>query len=313
MGRSAFAFASVFLTCYCLMPGDAIAQSANDRPTSRPRVVLGREVAHWTGLPIWGDEAREKGFDMPLPLGISGTFYTDKQEFRAESLKLGLIGGGLVDVGSVIQVTNVKVEQTAWTARLDAWVLPFLSVYGIAGYVTGEADIGLGIPTIPLVGVPLAEFNLNLQFDGPIVGVGTTLAGGFMPIKGRSTILFASADLNFTKTFLDFDKLGVSLDTGVGTVVFSTRLGVRDRILRDSSLGDLHVSVWGGAMYQGVQRVLSGRVETLGLAFRLDPEARAPWNAVFGGRMEIGENIDVMVEAGIGGRRALLLSATFRF
>jgi hypothetical protein len=100
---------------------------------------------------------------------------------------------------------------------------------------------------------------------------------------------------------------------GIDVMVFSTRLGVRERILKNTSLGDLHVSLWGGGMYQGVQEVMAGSVSSLDLNFRANVEAVNPWSTLVGGRLEIGKNAVLTVEAGLGDRKSLMLEVAFRF
>ncbi|MBN1345371.1 MAG: hypothetical protein JXQ73_21945 [Phycisphaerae bacterium] len=306
MGRPALVFASVLLTLCCLPSGEVLAQSFKDRPTSRPAVVSGQDVGHWTRLPLLGDEARDHGFELPLPLGISGNLYKEKQDFEVVDLKVGLFGHTSAEIDKLIAVGDARTEQIVWNTRFDTWILPFLNLYGILGYADGGVDVGLG----PL-GIPI--YDLSLKYSGPTLGGGGTLAGGFRPFEGRSTIVFGQADLNFTKTFLCFDKLGVSPDAGIDTLVFCSRLGVRERVGRNASLGDLYVSLWGGAMYQNVQSIIPGRAEALGLDFCVEQQARDPWNAIFGGRFEVGKNLDFVVEVGVGGRQSLMLGATFRF
>jgi len=299
----------VFLTLGWLMSGEAIAESAGSQPTFELELVPGKEVSHWSGLPVWGEkEARERGFELPPPLGVSGNVYSAKHNFDIPETKLGGPRGPLLDVGSLVRVTNVKIAETAWTSRFDAWVLPFLNLYAIAGYVDGTADIGVRPAMLPIG----PKLDIHLEYEGPTVGLGGTLAAGFNPIKDRPTIVFGLADLNFTQTFLDFKRLVASLDA-VDVVVFSMRLGVRERILQNSSLGDVYVSLWGGAMYQGVQEIMTGRLEILDLDYRAKVEAVNPWNTIVGGRLEIGENIYLTVEVGIGDRESLMLEASFRF
>ncbi len=220
-------------------------------------------------------------------------------------MKVGF-GDGLLKIDNLIVASDVKTKQTVWNVRSDVWLLPFLNVYGILGYMDGRAEIELG----PL-GVPL--YDLDLRYEGPTFGGGCTLAGGFRPFEGRHTILFGQVDLNHTKTFLNFNKLGITMDAGIDTTVFSIRLGLRDKMATDSSRGNSHLSLWGGVMWQDLQSVLPGRIDTLGLDFKVEPEARDPWNLIIGGRLEIAKNFDLMVEAGLLGRRSLLLTMAFRF
>lgn len=270
-------------------------------------------MAHWSGLPLWGQkEACEHGFDLPLPLGLSGNVYSGKQDFGIRQLKLGGSGPGLVDVGDLIHVTNVKTEQIARTARLDAWVLPFLSLYAIAGDVDGQADITVRPAMLPILRSRGPKLNIKLEYEGPTLGLGGTLAGGFRPIQDRPTIVFGLADLNFTKTMLDFKNLVSSLNT-VDVMVFSMRLGVREPILRNLPIGDVHVSLWGGGMYQGVQENMAGGLGVLDLNFLAKVKAFNPWNTIVGGRLEIGKNIVFTLEVGMGDRQSMMLETTFRF
>ncbi len=294
------------------MAGEATTKPVDDELPAGLELVPGSEVAHWSGLPIWGaKEAREAGYELPLPLCLSGNVFSAKQNFGVPKVTIGGPGGGLLNIGSLVQVSNVKVTETAWTARFEGWVLPFLSLYGIAGYVDGRADIALG-PSMPIVRRFTPTYDLRLNFDGPTLGLGATVAGGFRPFKDRATILFGLTDVNITRTFIDFKDVVASLDA-VDVWVFSTRLGVRERILRTSPVGEVHLSVWGGAMYQGVQRDMSGRLGILPLNFHASVEADNPWNGIVGGRLELGKHAGLMIEAGIGDRRSFMAEVEIRF
>ncbi len=270
-------------------------------------------MAHWSGMPIWGaKEAREHGFELPPPLGVSANIFSESANFRVPKLTIGGHGGGLLDIDNLVRVTHVKVEETAWTSRLDSWVLPFLDLYAIGGYVNGRGDVDLRPGMFPILRSHGPKYDLKLEYQGPTVGLGGTLAAGFRPVKERPTIVFGLADLNFTRTFLDFKHVVTSLP-GVDVMVFSTRLGVRERILTNPALGDLHVSLWGGCMYQGVQEIMAGSVQNVGLNFRANVEAVNPWNTLIGGRLEIGKHAVLTIEAGLGDRKSLMLEAAFRF
>ncbi len=75
----------------------------------------------------------------------------------------------------------------------------------------------------------------------------------------------------------------------------------------------MHVSVWGGIMFQDVQEVMTGRLGILDLDFRARVKAVNPWNTLIGGRLEIGKNFDVMAEFGVGDRQSILVGITIRF
>ena len=88
-------------------------------------------------------------------------------------------------------------------------------------------------------------------------------------------------------------------------------MGRSDRI--ETPHGDVHASLWGGATWQGVQKVMTGSLGILDLDFRAKVGAVNPWNANVGGRVEFGKNFDVMIDVGVGHRKSLMLSATYRF
>lgn len=262
-------------------------------------------------MPIWGKaEAENLGFKLPLPIGLSGTYYAQDESFRMPELKLGGHGGRLLDAGSLVRVPDIKIAEHAELARLDAWVLPFLNLYAIAGYVEGNANIAIEPAVFPPQCSP--KFNLRLSYEGPTVGLGGTLAMGFKPFKARPTIVFGLADLNVTETFLDFRRPVTSLEP-VTVAVLNVRGGVRDRVLHTSCLGDVYMSLWGGAMWEGVQQVMSGSVSILDLDFQGKVNAVNPWNTIVGGSLELGEHISATLDVGFGERKSLMLSATFRF
>lgn len=284
-------------------------QGVSDPWPSDPKLVPGKDIAHWSGLPIWHEAAHARGYELPLPLGVTANAFAARHNFAVPRVTLGGAGGGLLDVGPLVRVKNADITETAWTARFDTWVFPFLNVYALAGYVDGRAVIELRPTLLP---VAPAKFDIDLKFEGPTVGVGGTLAAGFKPIAGRDTIVFGLADLNVTRTFLDFNRVVAALDP-VDVVVFSPRLGLRERILEHSPFGPVHASVWGGAMYQDVQELMTGRLSVLDVDFRANVSAVNPWSTIIGGRVELGENTVFTVEVGLGDRRSLMFECALRF
>jgi hypothetical protein len=310
------------------LSGLAPAQAGPPLPSSQPspglQIVPGRDVPglpsgkttpletpHWSGLPIWGKaEAEKLGFKLPLPIGLSGTYFAEKEGFRMPELKLGSHGGRLFDAGGLVRVPNIKIAESAKLLRLDAWVLPFLDVYALVGDVIGSANIAIEPAFFPRKSSP--RFNLRLDYEGPTAGVGGTLAAGFKPFKDRPTIIFGLADLNFTETFLDFEHVVTSLDP-VAVTVLNARGGVRDRILHMPSVGDVYMSLWGGIMWEGVQEIMSGSVSILDLDFAGKVKSLNAWNPIVGAGLEIGKHVSMMVDVGFGERKSLMLSATVRF
>lgn len=299
------------LTLPGLVPAQAGPPSSSSQPSSDLQIVPGKDVPHWSGLPIWGKaEAEKYGFELPLPIGLSATYYAQKEGFRMPELKLGSHGGRLLDVGGLIRVPDIKISENAKLLRLDGWVLPFLDVYALVGDVSGSADIAIAPAFFPPKSSP--KFNLRLDYEGPTIGLGSTLAAGFKPFKDRPTIVFGLADLNFTETFLDFEHVVTSLEP-VAVTVLNARGGVRDRILKAPGVGDVYGSLWGGIMWEGVQEVMSGSVSILDLDFEGKVKSLNAWNPVVGAGLEIGKHVSAMIDVGFGERKSLMLSATIRF
>ncbi len=300
--------AVAFVVLWAIAPAAAAVHEA-----ASPDFVEGKVVAHWSGLPIWGVEAKERGFEIPEPFGISANFYWDKQPFAVESVKVGTLSGSLVGVPSFVSVSDADTEQFSFTTRYDVWVFPFLNVYGILGYADGRADIKVSIPAVPLIGFPGRNLDVTLDYDGLVYGGGMTLAGGFAPFEGRDTIIFAVADGNYTFTDLEFKTAGIETDTVIETFVFGARLGVRDVLLEESAVGKIHGAVWVGAMYQDVSEELAGRIPASNFRFVIEQQSTEPWNVVVGARLEIGKNFEFMIEGGFGQRESVLVGGTFRF
>jgi hypothetical protein len=273
--------------------------------------VQGKDVAHWTGLPIGRADAIGRGFDLPLPLGVNFEYYYEDQPFEITSIKVGPIGGPKMEVLGFIQAGDAETKKSNYSARIDAWILPFLNVYGIVGYNDGKVEIDLVIPPVPPLGFSSDQFNL--EYDGLVYGGGMTLAGGFKPTADRNTVIFGVADLNYTITDLNFTTSGVDTDSELYTFVFTARIGVRDLLIEDSSFGPVHGSIWVGTMFQKVDESLVGQFPALDLSFAIQQEIKQPWNFVFGGRVELGNHFELMFEAGLGERQSILVGAVVRF
>jgi hypothetical protein len=294
------------------MTKKAGAPSPSSQPATAPEIVPGKEVPHWSGLPIWGQTECEKlGIDGPLPIGLSVLYFAEKESFYMPNLKLGWRGLGMFNAGGLVRVPDIKISENAKLLRLDAWTLPFLNLYGVVGDVSGHANVDIEPAFIPHKCSP--KYDLRLDYEGPTVGLGGTLAGGFKPSKSRqTTTLFGLADFNVSETFLDFKRVVTSLDP-VTVAVLNLRGGVRDRILHTSSLGDVYLSVWGGAMWEDVQRIMPGSVSILDLDFQGTVKSANQWNPIVGAGLEIGKHVNLMLDVGFGERKSVMLAATFRF
>ena len=134
------------------------------------------------------------------------------------------------------------------------------------------------------------------------------MAGGFKVSDWRGLTLFAVADANYTVTDLDFTDKRLFTDTKATAFVFSARVGLRARVSET-----LHAALWVGTMFQDVSEALVGRSADQSFAFLVVQGPVAPWNALIGGRVEVGRHLDMMVEGGLGTRTSIMGGLTFRF
>lgn len=258
-------------------------------------------ICLWTGslalaetgrvLPLWSSMAGDR--EMPLPFGVSAIVYGQDHGYDLTRLSASSAVDprveqmvGLVDISS-IRVDN-KVVQMGLKA--DAWLLPFLNVYGLVGYIEGDTRVRFGtLP--PEVGVLLPE-RIDYDYSGVVYGAGGTLVWGMGP---------AFAALNSVMTWTDLkDRASVE------AVVVRPMIGLRHR----------HVSLWTGAMYQGVEEKQTGRftVPMLGAVdYDLRMEEKEAWNWLIGASYAFSREWSVEVEVGLGERKQAQAMLSYRF
>ena len=102
-------------------------------------------------LPIGIDRIPEEyREDMPLPFGIGLNYFTSNERYKFNSASVS-VGGQPIPPQAMI-LDSLKVVQYSTTLRADAWVLPFLNLYGTQSWFNGKTTdiraqlIGVQIP-----------------------------------------------------------------------------------------------------------------------------------------------------------------------
>lgn len=261
-------------------------------------------------LPIWGEQARERGFELPLPFGIGANYTYMDQGIRIRNLKVG-VGNPNIEIKG-LDFNDARTHDSAVTARLDMWLLPFVNLYGLFGSINGQAEFDLDIsqitgilPGLPPVFEPNKTINLNIDYNGFTFGGGITLAGGYENF-------FASLDTNYTYSTVDI------VDGRIDTITVSPRLGL---LVNPPEIKGAF-ALWFGAMYMHYKQTvtddvnlqeLDPRLPPVKLAFKLDIENDNPWCFLFGGQWEITKRLQIMAEGGALGRGQVVTGITFRF
>jgi hypothetical protein len=289
-------------------------------------------------FPILGKKASKAGYDLPFAYGISGIFFTQRQEISIDQTLIGFNGSELVDVSNFIRFGPTIATTNAYTVRPDLWVLPFLNVYGILGGGTTQTDVNLTSPV---------EFQTSQKFAVSSFGLGATLTGAFGPI-------WVAWDNNY-----NFADVEVVVEP-VPAFNSSLRLG---HTVPSVANPQRNLSVWVGAFYQSIQNDTQGSVsveeifpgfgdgnvigrlsewaETLppaqrvvvqqiigkleevasgidpgeaNIDYRLEKRVTAPFNMIFGAQYQFDKHWMLRSEMGVFGRRSqFLLNLNYRF
>ncbi|MFU0922949.1 hypothetical protein [Kluyvera sichuanensis] len=286
-------------------------------------------------FPIWGDEARARGYSIPLPFGININYMNMRQNIDVDSISFsGLaLGNHPIPMDMFnIDAGHTREKSKSETVRLDMWVFPFLNVYGLVGHSRGSSVSNVSVDADPTryTGVDrliagsvhrlyqsgdLQDIDFKLDFKGTTFGTGVTLAGGYEN-------WFALVDTNYTRT--DFDIL----DGKISALTVSPRIGYRFNL--QGPVGPSHLSIWLGSMYQDVQQEFKGSLSDLSMPAALQPlidavnqngEGRfdvkqrltSPWNVLVGSQYEITPHFNLLTEIGFNERNSFFIAGEYRF
>ncbi|HEX5043513.1 MAG TPA: hypothetical protein VFV75_11440 [Candidatus Polarisedimenticolaceae bacterium] len=154
-------------------------------------------------LPFLAEEARKRGIELPLPFGAGAVYYHLDRAIEITDVRVGRDGAPPVSVPDAVQFgADSRVDNA--NLKLDVWLLPFLNVYAIAGYIWNESDTSLEVTLPPLLpgGSPRRRrVEVPTSLTGSVGGLGITLAGGYGPFFFAADCNGARADLGFDDRF----------------------------------------------------------------------------------------------------------------
>ena len=247
------------------------------------------------------------GHELPMPLGISVNVFFLEQNMEAQSISVDIpplpLPTGVVQLPAGLPAQSARLESraTSTTAKLDAWLLPFLNVYGVAGYVDGETSAsGFSVGGLPPQLASLLPNSFSIAYSGPVYGGGITLAAGY-------NRFFASLDANYTESDLDIG------DSTIEAFVISPRVGIT------ADLGSLSGSFYVGAMYQDVDEQQNGTVkfpvvgQAVPVGYDVISEAEDKWNYLVGANLKASESWNYGIEVGFSKRTHVMATLNYRF
>ena len=247
------------------------------------------------------------GHELPLSLGVSANVFFLEQNMAAQSISIDIpplpLPTGLVELPPGLPATadNLESRATSTTAKLDAWMLPFLNVYGVAGYVDGETVAsGFSVAGLPPALSSLLPNSFSIAYSGPVYGAGVTLAAGYNQY-------FVSLDANYTESDLDIG------DSTIEAFIISPRIGIT------GNLGGLEGSLYVGAMYQDIDENQNGTVnfpvvgQSLPVGYDVISEAEDKWNYLVGANLKASESWNYGIEVGFSERTHVMATLNYRF
>ncbi len=251
-------------------------------------------------LPFWADRVIKEGYTLPLPRGLSLVYTYVQRDIKISTVKLGINGAPLRDVTNFVNLGSTSHVSVA-VARFDAWLLPFLNVYALAGYVSNNTTTR-GTVTIPPL-TPRGDprtFNITKETElgGFVGGVGLTTAAGWRDF-------FILADFNFSQTDIGFDNPFRAL---IGTV----RSGWNGKV------SDIPVRLWVGGSYWGTKGTAKSTVDVPDIGsvtFSAVQGPLHPLNALIGGNATMFRRWEAFFEYGFNFNDIQIVAAglSYRF
>ena len=109
--------------------GFSVPNVGFDRPGEQ-RKAMPRKWAR--GLPFLAQKVIDLGYDLPLPYGIGLTFSRVKSFNALTDIKVGL-NGNPKEPFPFVTFKDSPSDTDTWQGKLDAWLFPFLNVFGVYG------------------------------------------------------------------------------------------------------------------------------------------------------------------------------------
>jgi len=248
----------------------------------QPDVKETKPLVDW--LPIWGREAREKGFDLPLPFGVGLTYTYIDQKMVVSDVKIE---------GRPLDITIRDAATTTHTGvfRFDTWVFPFLNVYGLIGDTAGVTKPALVFPNGQVL-------ESEVDYNRFSYGGGLTLAGGWKA-------WFLTLDANWTSGDVVSKDGGQIGDKPIRSLTVAPRFGT---IFSSGRMGT--GAIWVGGMYLlatsevhgtvdlSQNRLLAELVGKDSLAYSVRIEPKDNWNLLIGGNWQIDKRWSLTAEVG---------------
>ncbi|MDW5287558.1 hypothetical protein [Formosa sp. PL04] len=273
-------FSILLIAVIFSLPFQASAQIIEESPENRGSEAQDSIIYPYV-LPIWGQKVADKGYadQLQLPFGVNVNYINVFMDMEITEFGLEVGGKDFSDILNVetLNFTQVSATTNGLNLRADAWVLPFLNVYGLMSAVTGGTQVSLqptwkdGLGEIIL---QLPEFSSEVEFDARTYGIGATLVFGW-------NNYFGSTDFNYSRTDTEL------LKEQVGYATLSARAGYRFGVSQKNK--DFFIAPYVGVMYRNFVGA-DGNSGSIGLD-EVFPELDATFNETLDEKIASNEEI----------------------
>jgi hypothetical protein len=205
-------------------------------------------------LPIWGAKAVKRGYNIPLPAGLSVQYYGQRSDILIDNLLVGFNNNPPHDLDGIVRFDKAEAISDGASLRPDIWLFPFLNIYGIFGVSKASTEVGYSIWLPDSAGgeQPVISLGSKVDFTATTMGIGVTptlgVGGGWMAF-----------DMNFTWTDIP------QLNEPAMAFIFDPRVGKAFRLRR----ADENINVWVGGFRVKLNTGTSGSIP-LGDALPID-------------------------------------------
>lgn len=246
-------------------------------------------------LPLWADDVRKLGFELPKSYGVSAIGMWQNGLFEINDISIG--GISAVDDIPFIERYGNEVDSNITTVqvRADVWILPFLNLSFIGGRLSTDSDITLQFtPLFQALYELRTGDELPATVYAPASTSGSTLGLGLTTgFKYDSLVMSASA--NYARTTTNETNSEINALVIIGLMGYD--------------FGDLGMQILTGFQFLDTDRILSGQID-LGegrdpLDFSLDLGIEET-TFMFGFNKDIGRNWALSAFLGLNGTRTQL-------
>lgn len=297
---------------------------------------IGKEYPYH--LPILGAKAYQKGYKLPLPLGVMANYIYTKQNIVLENFEMFVQRPGEAvptdaefhDLSEFIVFGPSDVTVNTFNFRADAWVLPFLSVGGYFGKYRGKTNVTLVEP----IAISSATENEGQYWGFNLLAVAPL---GFINVAAdyswswsennllNKPVLVNVAGIRFIKNIpLKKPDMFIGLWAGAqfqfldakteGKIALNEALDSDGNLQGDldewyNGLKDWQKELYGDDIYDGITNFTNATIH-----YKFDKRLERNWNFVLGGQWQINRRLQFRSEFGtIKNKTQVMASLNYRF